>query len=87
MTAPISPLPSEPTGTGFGTRRPHTAPRLMIAGVVLLAVAVPHLVLVVKDGSQTTDASGFVGNHPVQLVLVAVGRAFVVAGIIKTRGR
>ena len=87
MTAPISPLPSEPTGTGFGTRRPHTAPRLMIAGVVLLAVAVPHLVLVVKDWSQTTDTSGFVGNHPVQLVPVAAGRALVVAGIIKSRGR
>jgi hypothetical protein len=72
--------PSAPTSTGI---RERTAPiRFLIAGIVLLGVAIMNLFVVVQDWS-TATTSGFVGDHAMPLVGAVIGAGLVVTGIVK----
>lgn len=72
--------PYGPTSTGI---RQRTAPiRFLIAGIVLLGVAIMNLFAVVQDWS-TATSSGFPGDHAMTLAGVAIGAGLVVFGLVK----
>ena len=72
--------PSAPTGAGIRGRT--AAIRFLIAGIVLLGVAIVNLFVVVPDWS-TATSSGFIGDHAMPLVGVVIGAGLVVTGIVK----
>jgi len=79
-----STLRAESKHPGFRIPRPSDAKRYMIAGIVLLVVAVSSLIGVVTDWSQVATP-GFVDNHHLQIILATLGGALVIGGIVKSR--
>ena len=72
--------PSAPTSAGI--RQRTAAIRFLIAGIVLLGVAIMNLIAVVQDWS-TATSSGFLGDHAVALAGAAIGAGLVVTGLVK----
>ena len=72
--------PSAPTSTGARGRTASI--RFLIAGIVLLGVAIVNLFVVVQDWS-TATSSGFIDDHAMPLVGVVIGAGLVVTGLVK----
>jgi len=79
MTNPSIRQPVASTSTGLRERTAII--RYLVAGIVLLGIAVIKLVGEVQDWS-TAASSGFIGDHWLPLAGTVIGLVLVVTGIV-----
>jgi len=74
--------PNQPPPTSAGIGQRTAAIRFLIAGIVLMGVAIVNLFVVVQDWN-TATSSGFIGDHAMPLAGVVIGAGLVVTGLVK----